>query len=136
MTQIATENYSDAAQKAVCDPVLRRSLYGLYERFGRPTARAYLDLPEGPQLRLTAHDIRMRSIERLDILIPQIERQIVSNGGNVLFANDADEAVSYCLKVAKENHVQLITKGKSMVTEEIGLNPAMQEHGIEVFETD
>ena len=52
------------------------------------------------------------------------------------FAEDAKAACDHCIRVAKENGVKLAVKGKSMVTEEIGLNHAMENAGIETVETD
>jgi len=54
----------------------------------------------------------------------------------VFFAATAKDAVDYCIEVARRNQVRLVVKGKSMVTEEIGLNPALEDAGIEVVETD
>lgn len=136
MPDISTENYVEEARRGIADPVLQRSLTSLQERFGRGTAAAYLQLPEGPELRLKAHEIRERAIENLDVLLGTLAAKIRRNGGHVFFAATAKDAVGYCLEVARRNQVRLVVKGKSMVTEEIGLNPALEAAGIEVAETD
>ncbi|MCM2284835.1 MAG: hypothetical protein NDI81_08645 [Desulfobacula sp.] len=51
-------------------------------------------------------------------------KKIQDRGGQVFFATDATKAVVYCLKAAKENRINMVVKGKSMVIEEIGLNEA------------
>ncbi|MFO7706999.1 MAG: LutB/LldF family L-lactate oxidation iron-sulfur protein [Desulfobacterales bacterium] len=126
----------EEATRGIADPVLRRSLTSLQERFGRGTAEAYLKLPEGPDLRLKAHEIRERAIANLDVLLETLTARIRQNGGQVFFAETAKDAVDYCLSVARRNRVRMLVKGKSMVTEEIGLNPALEAAGIEVVETD
>ena len=136
MSDISTEKYVEGAKRGIADPVLRRSLTSLQERFGRGTAEAYLQLPEGPDLRLKAHEIRERAIANLDVLLETLAAKIRQNSGHVFFAATAKDAVDYCLEVARRNRVRRVVKGKSMVTEEIGLNPALEAAGVEVVETD
>jgi L-lactate dehydrogenase complex protein LldF len=136
MSEITTENYIEEAKRGIANPVLQKALTGLQDRFGRGTAEAYRRLPEGPDLRLKAHAIREKAIANLDVLLETLANRIRANGGQVFFAATAREAVDYCLAVARRNHVRLVVKGKSMVTEEIGLNPALAAAGIEVVETD
>jgi len=136
MTKITTENYMAEASKAIKNQVLQRALADLQNRFGRGTAESYRRLPEGPGLRLKAHDIRMQTIENLDVVLETLAANVRKNGGRVFFAEDGQAAVSYCLEVAQQHKVRQVVKGKSMVTEEIGLNPALEADGIEVVETD
>jgi L-lactate dehydrogenase complex protein LldF len=130
------EKYIETAREAAADPVLQKALAGLQDRFGRGTAVAYQQLPEGPDLRHVAHDIRMHAIQHLDSLLDELAGNVRNNGGQVYFARDAQEAVAYCLKVAEANNVRRVVKGKSMVTEEIRLNTALDDAGIETLETD
>ena len=136
MIRITTEKYRDEAIKGINDPVLQKALAALQVRFGRGTAEAYRNLPEGPGLRRKAHEIRMKAVENLDLLLERLTEKIRSRGGHVFFAEDADAAVKYCLETAQQHNVRLAVKGKSMVTEEIGLNNAFAAAGIEIAETD
>ncbi|MBU1712118.1 MAG: iron-sulfur cluster-binding protein [Proteobacteria bacterium] len=136
MTRIATENYREEAIKGINDPVLQKALANLQMRLGRGAEEAYRNLPEGPGLRRKAHEIRMNAIENLDVLLELLADKIRSRGGHVFFAEDADAAVTYCLETAQKHNVRLAVKGKSMITEEIGLNDAFAAADIEVAETD
>jgi L-lactate dehydrogenase complex protein LldF len=136
MIRITTEKYREEAIKGINDPVLQKALAALQVRFGRGTAEAYRNLPEGPGLRQKAHAIRMKAVENLDILLERLSEKIRSRGGHVFFAEDAGAAVKYCLETARKHNVKLAVKGKSMLTEEIGLNDALAAAGIEVAETD
>ena len=136
MTNISPENYLAEARKAIKNPVLQKALADLQRRFGRGTAECYRKLPEGPDLRRTAHDIRMKTIENLDVVLETLAANIRKNGGHVFFAKDSRAAVRYCLDVARRRRVRRVVKGKSMVSEEIGLNAALQDAGLEVSETD
>jgi L-lactate dehydrogenase complex protein LldF len=136
MTAIRTEHYKSEARKALKNKILLNALADVQERLGRGTALAYQQLPEGPELRFKAHDMRMHAIENLDILLETLAEKVQKNGGKVYFAEDARAAVNYCLKIARQHDVKSVVKAKSMVTEEVGLNPALMEAGIEVNETD
>ena len=76
MKHIATEDYKTQAKTAVRNRVLQGALAGLQERLGKGTALAYQNLPEGPDLRYKAHDIRMHAIHNLDILLKQLTEKI------------------------------------------------------------
>ncbi|MGD8263356.1 MAG: LutB/LldF family L-lactate oxidation iron-sulfur protein [Desulfobacterales bacterium] len=136
MSEIFVGDYISEAKKALKNEVLQVALADLQNRFGRGTARAYKNLPEGPELRFKAHDIRMQAIENLDVLLETLAENVRRNDGHVFFAEDANAAVNYCLAVAEKHRVKLAVKGKSMVGEEIGLNRAFNDAGIEVAETD
>jgi len=136
MAEIRTERYRELALEAMKDPVLQAALAGLQERLGKGAAAAYRALPEGPGLRRVAHALRQSAIDRLDILLEALSDRVSRNGGRVFFAETAADAVDYCLRVARQAGVRRVVKGKSMVTEEIGLNPALEAEGIEVVETD
>jgi len=136
MSEIFVSDYKSEAKKALNNPVLQGALADLQNRFGRGTALAYQNLPEGPDLRLRAHEIRENAIANLDVLLETLTANVRKNGGQVFFAQDSLSAQEYCLKIARRHNVKLAVKGKSMVSEEIGLNSALLENGIDVAETD
>ena len=80
--------------------------------------------------------IRAESVARLPELLEEFETKALASGARVLWARNADEANDLVLSIARERNVVSLTKGKSMVTEELGLNDALLEGGIEPFETD
>jgi L-lactate dehydrogenase complex protein LldF len=136
MVEIRTEYYKEEAQKAQGDAVLQRALAGAQDRIGRGTAVAYRNFPEGPNLRLRGYEIRKRAVENLDVLLETLAEKVRGRGGHLFFAKDGRAAVDYCRRIARERGVRRIVKGKSMVTEEIGLNEALMADGIQVRETD
>ncbi len=136
MPPIQRENYRAAARAALRDATLQRALADVQGRLGPGTAAAYRDLKEGPALRRQAHDLRMRAVENLDILLERLADRIEARGGHVHFAATAADAVAYALKVVRQHDVRRVVKGKSMVTEEIGLNAALEAEGLTVTETD
>ena len=136
MSEIFIGDYKAEARKALKNEVLQRALADLQNRFGGGTALAYQKLPEGPDLRLKAHEIRAQAIANLDVLLETLAANVRKNGGQVFFAEDSHAALDYCLQIARKHNVKLAVKGKSMVSEEIGLNSHLLDNGIDVAETD
>ncbi len=87
-------------------------------------------------LRQAGHELRLRAIGNLDHYLALAERQVIATGGQVHWARDAGEARRIVLEIAGKHHARLVVKSKSMITEEIGLNRAMEAAGIRVLETD
>ncbi|MEO6950067.1 MAG: LutB/LldF family L-lactate oxidation iron-sulfur protein [Ginsengibacter sp.] len=83
-----------------------------------------------------AKNIKWRAIENLHEHLEQFEMQFTARGGKVIWAQDSQEAVEAVLKICKEKNCKTVVKSKSMVTEEIHLNSALEKNGIESIETD
>jgi L-lactate dehydrogenase complex protein LldF len=80
--------------------------------------------------------IRQEAMARLPELLEEFEKNALANGAKVFWARDAKEANETILQLAKERGVKYVTKGKSMVTEEMGLNEILSKNGVEPWETD
>ena len=80
--------------------------------------------------------MREETLAHLDRYVDQFATNVESLGGQVFFAGDAAEARGYVSGLAREHGVRLVVKSKSMVTEEIELNSALEGVGVEVVETD
>ncbi len=104
------------------------------------SAQASLELCWGidawPQWRQTAHDVKAYTLAHLDELLVEFTDKLAAKGVTVLWAKDADEANHIIINIARENNVKTIVKGKSMVSEELDLNHALAEEGIQALETD
>ena len=87
-------------------------------------------------LRQRAHKVRQQTIANLDDYLGQFINRATANGMIVHQAQDADQAVKTVLEIAAKKDAQLIAKAKTMVSEEIGLNHALEAAGIQVVETD
>lgn len=86
--------------------------------------------------RQQAKNLKWRAIERLDEHLEQFEKQLTSRGGKVIWAKDAEVALNEVVRICKEKNCKSVVKSKSMVTEEIHLNPFLEKNGIESVETD
>ena len=76
------------------------------------------------------------AIEHLDRYLEEFERKITARGAKVIWAENAQEALEEIGKICKEKNCKTLVKSKSMVTEEIHLNPYLESIGIESVETD
>ncbi|MFP4477197.1 MAG: lactate utilization protein B [Desulfatibacillaceae bacterium] len=131
-----TEKYLDTAREQMKDAHAR----GLLEIFPVFLAAlrdaAYQSFPEPG----AAHDyggiIRAEAVARMPELLEQFEENARAAGSKVFWARDAAEANRYVVDLAKKAGAEYVCKGKSMVTEEIGLNEALEEQGIHAYETD
>jgi L-lactate dehydrogenase complex protein LldF len=83
-----------------------------------------------------AKNIKWKAIETLDKQLENFEMQIGRRGAKVIWAENAEEALSEILKICQAKKCSTIVKSKSMVTEEIHLNRFLEQNGIESVETD
>lgn len=90
----------------------------------------------GETLREHAALAKRRILRDLPELLEEAEKNLQANGFTVLWAKDADEANQHVLNIAKEHQVKLVTKSKSMVSEELAINHALEAANIRVVETD
>lgn len=105
-------------------------------RFVGGRAARVAELPHFEQLRQIASDIRLHTIENLDFYLDRLEEKVTTAGGQVHWAATAEDARQIVLDIARRNNVRLAVKSKSMATEEIELNRALEAAGIEALETD
>ena len=87
-------------------------------------------------LRQAGHELRLHTLTHLDAYLALLEQQVTEAGGHVHWARDAEEARRIVLEIAQQHGVRRAVKVKSMATEEIDLNDALQAAGIAVRETD
>jgi L-lactate dehydrogenase complex protein LldF len=105
-------------------------------RFVSGRAARVSELPEWEELRQMGSDIRLHTIENMDVYLTRLEEKIRAAGGHVHWAETADDANRIVLQIAREHNVRIAVKSKSMATEEIGLNHALEQAGIQAIETD
>ncbi len=79
---------------------------------------------------------KYKVVEHLDTYLSEFEKNFERNGGKVIWAQTADEAIREIVSVLKKHEVRLVVKSKSMITEEIELNPELEKNSIESIETD
>jgi L-lactate dehydrogenase complex protein LldF len=83
-----------------------------------------------------AKNVKWRAIETLDQQLEEFELNFSKRGGKVIWAENGAQAIEEILNICKQKNCKTLVKSKSMVTEEIHLNHALEENGIESIETD
>jgi len=101
-----------------------------------PRARVVAEMPDWQQLREAGKQIRQHTMEYLDFYLEQFETNCTRAGGVVHWARDAEEARKIIVGLVKSSGSDEVIKIKSMTTEEIQLNSALEAAGIHPFETD
>jgi L-lactate dehydrogenase complex protein LldF len=124
------------SEKAIEDSELRRKLANAAGHHLDAAARTRAEFPRYDDEREAARRIKTESVSRLDELLLQFKQRLEANGCHVFFAADPAAARKYIVDVARRNGLKRAVKGKSMTTEEIELNPALEKAGLEVVETD
>ena len=87
-------------------------------------------------MRRAGEAIRAHTVARLDEYLNRFAERAEARGTNIFFADTAAEAAGYVREVLERRGVRVAAKGKSMISEEIGLNHSLEAVGIEVVETD
>lgn len=86
--------------------------------------------------RKRAASVKRYALANLGELLVSFENACTANGGKVLWAHDAHEAIAYVTDIFQKNNVKLVVKSKSMTTEEIHFNEEFEKMGVESIETD
>jgi L-lactate dehydrogenase complex protein LldF len=124
------------ARAALADKQLRQALDGLPGGLVARRAAARDRLPEFEALRTVGRDIKDHALANLDLYLEAFEERARAAGSHVHWAVTAAEARETILDICRRAGAKLVTKSKSMVSEEIGLNSHLESSGLEVVETD
>ncbi|WBU51323.1 LutB/LldF family L-lactate oxidation iron-sulfur protein [Kosakonia pseudosacchari] len=128
--------FYDRVQQQIDDPVMRHAVANAQDRIGINRQKMVDELENWADWRSRAAEIRAHVLDNLDAYLYQLSEKVSANGGHVFFADTREDATRYILQVAREKQARKIVKSKSMVTEEIGMNAALEAAGMEVVETD
>jgi L-lactate dehydrogenase complex protein LldF len=139
MSDYARHEHHDflgATGHALADPPLQAALVRLTSTLLAGNRRGYAALADSSQLRDHAKRIKEHALAHLDRYLEQLEASVKKLGGHVHGAATAEEARQIIVDIARKSNCQRAVKSKSMTTEEVHLNPALEAAGVEVVETD
>ncbi len=134
--QITSPAFKDNARQALADPQLQQALGNVRSGFIDKRRVAVEALPEFDALRDSARAIKDHALQHLDLYLETYEAKVQASGGHVHWAETAADAREIILKICRSAGARTVTKGKSMITEEIALNEFLEENGIRPVETD
>ena len=138
MAQVKTRDFFKASSESVRDPQLRRALDRVGSGFDTRRREAIDEVtPEAwEDWRAEASRIKTHTLEHLDYYLELLHDNVTKAGGHVYFAEDAQQANDIVTGLAKSRGLGIAIKSKSMVSEELHLNSALESLGMEVYETD
>lgn len=124
------------AGSAMKDAFLQEALTIATNKFIGLRREAFDDFPEGEKLRDRAREIKEATLQHLDRYLDELIDNVERLGGHVHFAATPEEARAIILDLARRTGARMAVKSKSMATEEIHLNEALERAGVTPVETD
>ena len=124
------------ARGKLADAHTQQALNDSTDRLRSHRLSAWEGLADVEALRERAHAIRMEVVDDLQGHVDRFTAALEARGGHVYFARTAEEASAYVVEVCTRAGAKLAAKSKSMATEEIGLNAALEAVGVTPVETD
>jgi L-lactate dehydrogenase complex protein LldF len=133
---VTAHAFKSNVKAALKDMQLQRALSGLPTGLVAQRTAAKAKLPEFEALRDVGRDIKDHTLAHLDLYLEAWEKKATAAGAKVHWAPTAADAREIVAGICREANARLVTKGKSMVSEEIALNAHLEAQGLEVVETD
>jgi L-lactate dehydrogenase complex protein LldF len=121
---------------AVADERLRTNVARAVDRFAAHRRTGLAELDDADGLRAAARAAKAQVLADLPAQLERFADQVLARGGHVCWAPTAEDARRYIVDVVRDHDATRVAKSKSMATEEIALNPALEAAGAEVVETD
>ena len=134
--EITSPSFKKNVHKALRDEQLQQAMRHVRSNFIQKRAAAADALPEFEALRDNARDIKNHVLENLDLYLERFESKVTENGGHVHWAATASDARGMVLDICRRVNAKSVTKGKSMISEEMELNGFLEKYGITPVETD
>src|SRR3954462_4111214 len=129
-------DFLGAAAQALHDAPLQSALIRLTGTLMAGNRRGFAALADSSQLRDHAKQIKEHTLAHLDRYLEQLEASVKALGGHVHFAATAEDAQRIIADIARQHGCKNAVKSKSMTSEEVHLNHALEAAGVEVVETD
>jgi len=135
MDQESRRQFSRRVRRAAADRTLGEAFRRASETYEQQRAATFADF-DFAGLREQVKEVKQRALDQLPELFERFRQEAEQVGCRVVLADDAAAARDYVVNLARERGVQLVVKSKSMATEEIALNPALEAAGVTTVETD
>ncbi len=135
--QVYSRDFKARSRDALQDESLKAALGNVITSgFAAQRAKAITLVPEWEQIRTDAKTLKDHTLQHLDDYLLMYEKQVQKQGGHVHWASTPEDAQQTIVAICQSAGASLVAKGKSMVSEETGINDALENAGMEVIETD
>ncbi len=129
------KEFRESINTALQNANLTGALGRFSEAYRTSRARAYEGI-DFEALRTRIAELKSYAASHLDMLAETFSQNAEARGAKVFRTTNPEKIKEYIVNVAGENGVRSVVKSKSMASEEIHLNPYLEDHGIHVSETD
>ena len=136
MVAITSPNFKQNSHDALANSDLQAALGNVKTGFIEKRTKAAQGLPEFEELRDRAREIKNHTLEHIDLYLEAYEKKVTESGGKVHWAETAEDARNIILNICNSVNAKTVTKGKSILTEEIDLNKFLEQNEIKPIETD
>ncbi len=117
---------SSNIQSALADETLQGNLRRAFVETLDSRNQAVSEVPNWEELRHYARDVKAHTLSRLPEYLQSLEEKVLEQGGKVIWAETGQEAVQFILDLSYRRKVRELVKSKSMLSEEIHLNSALE----------
>ena len=128
--------FEESAQSYLSNTQLRRNIGHATHTIRKKRATVVGEMPDWEELREAGRTIKSHTLRHLDHYLLKLEEAVISAGGQVHWARNGEEANKIVTSLVKQHGVSEVVKMKSITTDEIGLNDALEKEGIKPIETD
>jgi len=130
------ETYKTAIIESLSKRDITKTIKNAAKKFVESKNEVLKQIKNIEELRKRVREIRKNAINNLESLIKEVKEHVEAVGGTFYLAKTAENANKRVLEICEKHEAKLVVKSKSMTTEEIFLNEFLEEHNIEVVETD
>ncbi len=130
------EEFLAAAEGKVFDAARRNKMQHGVRQYNAQVANGMQQFAHLEMARQRAAVVKWKALENLEKNLTDFETVFQRRGGKVVWAQDAMDALNEVMNILSRHNCRMVVKSKSMTTEEINLNETLQQHHIEVTETD
>ncbi|MGY0691463.1 LutB/LldF family L-lactate oxidation iron-sulfur protein [Virgibacillus sp. FSP13] len=134
--KISDKPYKERVKEGVENSFMQQAVASAQGRFRDGRQARADELGDWEDWRTLGEEIRTHTLENIDYYLQELSENVAKRGGNVFFAETKEEANAYIQEVVRKKNAKKVVKSKSMVTEEIGMNEAIEEAGAEIVESD
>ncbi len=132
----AIEKFLEASENKAFDVVHRKTIQYNITQYDKKVIQGKQQFSNLELAKTRAAFLKQKAIDNLEKYLIEFEGNFTRRGGKVIWAQDAEEAVKESLQIMQRVNTKTVVKAKSMVTEEVDFNHALEEKGIESIETD
>ncbi|MEM7523131.1 MAG: LUD domain-containing protein, partial [Pseudomonadota bacterium] len=133
--QPTTKKFKENVRNAMADPNLQKAMADAGTGFVGKRATARAGVPEFDTIRDAARDLKNHVLGHLDLYLERYEEKVTEAGGHVHWAETAEDMRAIVLDICRKVNAKTVNKGKTMISEEAGINDFLEENGITPVET-